>query len=87
MYSVQYQSDEDTISFDAITQSIGNTESLFEKDNTAVNEVMVKNVPVYLFSNNGESIAAWYVDEIEFSISTNLDIESLENLVRNSYGG
>ncbi len=87
MYSVQYQSDENILLFDAITKPDDNTESLFEKDNNVVKEVLVRDIPVYIFTNNSESVAAWYVDGIEFSISTNLDVESLASLVINSYGG
>lgn len=87
MYSVQYQSRENILLFDAVALPDDSTGSMFEKDNNTVKEVFVRDMPVYIFSNNGESVAAWHVDGIEFSISTNLDIESLESLIINSYGG
>lgn len=87
LYSRIYKSEESYILFEAISDADGNISSSYEKDSDAVKTIWIGDVPFYLFSNNDTNIAAWLVGSVAFTVRTDGSVETLEELIVNSYGG
>ena len=87
LYSRIYKSEESYILFEAISDADGNISSSYEKDSDAVKTIWIGDVPFYLFSNNDTNIAAWLVGSVTFTVRTDGSVETLEELIVNSYGG
>lgn len=82
-YSLQYTYNTSYIQFEAIQGS--NSRALYEKDNGDVLSYSLGNITYYIFSNYDNSVAAWYTDEWEYSISTNLSASELTNIIMATY--
>ena len=79
-FSVMYENEPDYIIFDAI-YNCGNIRTFYEKDNNDV-EVYTRNeVEFYIFSNNGDTNAAWCVSGVEYSLGTTLPISDLKKII------
>ena len=75
------------ISFEAEYQQNADPYSLFEKDNSNVERVVIRDVFIYFYENLSISVATWYVNDIEFSVMTDLDVNELEKIFEESFGG
>lgn len=58
---------------------------LYEKDDNEVKIIDLGNCRFYVFSNNGNSVAAWHYHQYECGISTSLDIDTLIQILYDSY--
>ena len=84
-YSSSYSYDGNTIRFDAYGK-LGNTPiSIFEKDAEPVEQLSVRDCQIYVFSNLDYSMAAWFQNGIEFSLTSNLSTENLVQLLYESF--
>ena len=81
---INYYSDTDFIMF-TIIESPGNPDSLYEKDSNNVEIIDVGDFLIYIFSNNGDNIAAWHNNQFEFGITTSLSKDELVSMVKVSY--
>lgn len=86
-YSLTFALEDDTLVFDAFLRGEDSQNSLYEKDGNNVKEITIDKVTFYIFENNGNSIAAWSINGIEFSLVSSLSTEELELIIIESYGG
>lgn len=63
----------------------GNFVKNYEKNNKSVDLYRVKNVEHYIFNNNKNVTAAWYMNSLECSISTTLSVSELEKIIDSIY--
>ena len=84
-YSSSYSYDGNTIRFDAYGK-LGNTPiSIFEKDAEPVEQLSVRDCQIYVFGNLDNTVAAWFQNGIEFSLTSNLSAEKLVQLIHESF--
>lgn len=83
-YNVYFEHDEQYIAFRAVT-SEGENVHIYQKDDQSVNTIIIDNYKFYLFLNNDCPMAVWQLNDLEFSIFTNLSMEELSNIIINSY--
>lgn len=57
----------------------------YEKDETPVETVVIHGITHYLFSNNGRSVATWNVDSIEGSITGDISLEEMREILNSMY--
>lgn len=81
---IDYYSDNDYIILTIIEAPDGNG-FLYEKDNNDVEVIDIGNCRFYVFSNNGNSVAAWRYYQFECGISTSLDRDELISILHDSY--
>lgn len=81
---IDYYSDNDYIILTIIEAPDGNG-FLYEKDNNDVEVIDIGNCRFYVFSNNGNSVAAWRYYQFECGISTSLDRDALISILHDSY--
>lgn len=86
-YSLTFALEDDTLVFDAFLRGEDSQNSLYEKDGNNVKEITIDKATFYIFENNGNSIAAWSINGIEFSLVSSLSTEELELIIIESYGG
>lgn len=86
-YSLTFALEDDTLVFDAFLRGEDSQNSLYEKDGNNVKEITTDKATFYIFENNGNSIAAWSINGIEFSLVSSLSTEELELIIIESYGG
>lgn len=85
-YWVYYSSGENYISFNAIEQhEYENDVSTYQKDLNEVNIININDIDFYVFQNNGDSMAAWKIFNLECCISTDLNVDALTQILYNSY--
>ncbi|MDO4566773.1 MAG: DUF4367 domain-containing protein [Oscillospiraceae bacterium] len=54
----------------------------YEKDDSNVEVFEYNGVMYYIFANNGNTVAAWSVDSLEYTLSTNQSSDFLEDIIR-----
>ena len=86
-YSLTFALEDDTLVFDAFLRGEDSQNSLYEKNGNNVKEFTIDKATFYIFENNGNSIAAWSINGIEFSRVSSLSTEELELIIIESYGG
>ena len=84
-YSSSYSCCGSTIRFDAYGSLGSAPASIFEKDIEAVEQLAVRNCQVYVFGNLDNTVAAWFQNGIEFSLTSNLSAEKLVQLIHESF--
>lgn len=57
----------------------------YEKDETPVEEVVIHGITHYLFSNNGRSVATWNIDSIEGSVTGDISLEEMREILNSMY--
>ena len=60
---------------------------LYEKDQQDVEPYESMGNEYYIFSNNGENVAAWYKDGLEYSLSTTTSVSELKTILDSMYLG
>lgn len=86
-YTITYASDDNIVVFDAIFRNGQSPNSLFEKDENEVTELIIDRTVFYIFENKGSTIVAWSINNIEFSIYSTLNVAQLEKILNKSYRG
>ena len=56
-----------------------------EKDGTQVEICTYNGTDFYIFSNNKNNVATWYLDGLEYMISTTLSASDLKEILKSSY--
>lgn len=79
-----YTSEDLTIQI-SITQFEDAYSVQYEKDDTSVEEVVISGITHYLFSNNGRSVATWNVNSIEGSITGDISLEEMKEILESMY--
>ena len=78
-FTMWYVNGNDEIEFNILLQE--NSNRIYEKDEQEVEIYVPKNVNYYIFSNNGQNMAAWHTDRLEYSLSTTLSISELKAIL------
>ena len=60
---------------------------MYEKDQKDVEVYESMGLEYYIFSNNGQNVAAWYADRLEYSLSTTGSISELKTILDSMYQG
>ena len=79
-FTTSYSNDSDYITFDLIWDNAVSS-SLFEKDKNDIELYSCNGTDYYLFSNNSQSVAAWYIDNCDYSLSTTLSFRELKEII------
>lgn len=58
---------------------------IYEKDRQDVEVYESMGIKYYIFSNNGENVAAWYTDGLEYSLSTTISVSELKAILDSMY--
>ena len=82
-FATWYVNGEDSFSFNILYS--GETNRVYEKDDQNVELYKAGNVEYYIFSNNGRNVAAWYVDNLEYSLKTTLSVSDLKSIINSMY--
>lgn len=82
--AVGYYKDSDYIMLTIIEAPDGSG-SVYEKDDNEVEIVDIGGIRFYVFSNNANSVAAWRYHQYECGISTSLDMDTLIQILYDSY--
>ncbi len=80
VYSIEYISHDNRIQFNVVEYN-EEPKILYEKDWNSVESYSSSNLNCYIFNNNDFSVAAWYIDKFEYSLSTNIGVESLKQII------
>jgi hypothetical protein len=83
-FTAPYLNGDDNIIITIILHS-GQVDRIYEKNSQDVEQYMAGNVVHYIFQNINNVTAAWYVDSLECSISTNLSVTELEKIIDSIY--
>ena len=78
--SIYYNRGTDYIAFDFIWDDAVSG-LLFEKDENDVELYSRNGIDYYLFSNNSQAVAAWYIGDCEYSLSTTLTFQDLKEII------
>lgn len=72
---------------DVVFSILCNEESsgMYEKDQKDVEVYESMGLEYYIFSNNGQNVAAWYADRLEYSLSTTGSISELKTILDSMY--
>ena len=81
---IDYYNDADYITLTIIEAPDGNG-SIYEKDDNEVEVIDIGSFRFYVFSNNGDSVAAWRYHQYECGINTSLDRDVLISILHDSY--
>ena len=82
-FSAWYVNGSDEIAFGVLLSD--NTHSTFEKDSGDVEIFEIDGFDHYIFANNGENVAVWHSDNLEYSLSTTLSISELKIILESMY--
>lgn len=83
-FNAFYSSNENSISLSYIQYNVPQTRA-YEKDSSSVQVYITGDVSHYIFENNGQFTATWYVGTIECSIRTDLSPYDLEKMIDSIY--
>ena len=78
-FTMWYLNGNDEIEFNILLQE--NSNRIYEKDEQEGEIYVPKNVNYYIFSNNGQNVAAWHTDRLEYSLSTTLSVSELKAIL------
>lgn len=82
-YVVWYTNGNDEIAFRILLSS--GQHGTYEKDDRDVEIYTICGIDHYIFSNNGENVAVWYLNNLEYSMSTNISISELKATLDSMY--
>lgn len=82
-YSVWYGNGSDDIVFSVLYNE--EASRIYEKDRSDLELYESGGIEYYIFSNNGENVAAWYVNGLEYSLSTTIPIFELKTILDSMY--
>lgn len=82
-YAVYYTRGDDTILFTAIKGT--GRPAVYEKNDEGMTVLGIGGTEFYIFQNSGKSVAVWVVDNLDCSLTTNLEIGPLREILTNSY--
>lgn len=82
-FSLEYKKGEDSIGFQVV-QNMSQPMTEYEK-NGDVQTYFLGEIECYIFSNNGLNMACWYVEDVEYSLSTSLPVSALEQIIKSSF--
>lgn len=85
-FAVEYQDNDNGvyIAYRAV-QHYDPPTTVYEKDETSVEQYGINGVIHYIFSNNGNIVVTWLSDYIEYSIGTNSTSLDVKELIRSMY--
>lgn len=83
-FSISYIRGHDYICFDLI-QHIDTPITLYEKNIANVEEYYLNKITFYIFNNSDYTMATWIVDPIEYSLTTNLSIDELKQILDSDF--
>lgn len=81
-----YTADDETLYFSYVFHATDSSLT-YEKDDTEVQLYVVNGIIHYIFSDQDWTSAAWYVDDLECSISGNITTTEMEKMIDSIYGG
>ena len=84
-FYVWYKNGNDNITLNILYSE--ETSGMYEKDQQDVELYESKGSEYYIFSNNGENVAAWYKDDLEYSLSTTISVPELKTILDSMYSG
>lgn len=84
-FLVWYANGTDDILFGILYNEKAN--GIYEKDSQDVETYESMEAEYYIFSNNGQNIAAWYSDGLEYSLSTTISVPELKTILDSMYSG
>lgn len=58
---------------------------IYEKDRDNLELYESGEIEYYIFSNNGENVAAWYTNGLEYSLSTTISVHELKTILDSMY--
>ena len=82
-YALYYMRGDDYIQFTAI-KGPGKS-AVYEKNDDQIAVLDIGGSDFYVFQNSGQSVAVWVTDNLDCSITTNLEIDPLTEILTNSY--
>lgn len=82
-YAVYYTRGDDTILFTAIKGT--GRPAVYEKNDEGMTVLGIGGTEFYIFQNSGKSVAVWVMDNLDCSLTTNLEIGPLREILTNSY--
>ena len=82
--AIEYREGDIYISY-RVVQCSGAPITLYEKDNTPIEQYEVNGIVHYVFGNNGDTTVAWSTDSLEYSIGTNANFFDIKALIQSMY--
>ena len=82
-FAVWYIKGNDSIEFNILFEN--NSSNIYEKDEQNIELYESNGLNYYIFSNNGQNIAAWYVDGLEYSLSTTISVSEVKTILDSMY--
>ncbi len=83
-FTIVYTQESDVIIFEVV-QFDGRPKTVYEKDNSEVEEYNYNNIPHYIFKNNGDTVATWVIGDLEYSLSANTNSVYFKQLIKSFY--
>ncbi len=80
VYSINFSTFENTIQFEAV-KSADKSSRLYEKDLNGVEQYSFNDVDYYIFANNSTNVVVWYADDFEYSIFSDIGVDSLKHII------
>lgn len=80
VYSINFSTFENTIQFEAV-KSADKSSLLYEKDLNDVEQYSFNDVDYYIFANNSTNVVVWYADDFEYSIFSDIGVDSLKHII------
>lgn len=80
VYSINFSTFENTIQFEAV-KSADKSSRLYEKDLNDVEQYSFNDVDYYIFANNSTNVVVWYADDFEYSIFSDIGVDSLKHII------
>lgn len=84
IFSIGFKNGDDTIGFDA-TQTNGFPSSVYEKNDDAVEQYLYNGITHYIFTNAQNCTAAWMIDNVEYTITSNSNTIDIRELIQSIY--
>lgn len=82
-YSVWYKNGSSDIVFSVLYNE--EASRVYEKDRSDLELYESGGIEYYIFSNNGENVAAWYTNGLEYSLSTTISVFELKTILDSMY--
>ena len=83
-FNIAYMQGDDCVGFD-ITQNDSTPSTIYEKDDGAVEMYEYHGITHYIFSNMGNTTAAWIIGNMEYCITTNSSSVDIKELIQFVY--
>ena len=82
-YSAWYKNGSNDIVFSVLYDE--EASRIYEKDRSDLELYESGGIEYYIFSNNGENVAAWYTNGLEYSLSTTIPVFELKTILDSMY--